>query len=813
MIISHPGKDDISDKPLIDHSLNVANNSKTHISNMRLNTSIITKKLLSELSFIIGIFHDFGKVTSFFQEYIRGQRNKSPLTRHGFISAVICYYVVLEKTNSKLLSIISYMVVKKHHGNLEKFKSSESDNINIFENQIEDILDKNIEDVKEIFSDFVDIEQIMRNINNLDETLNDIEDFMDDEYFDEYSDEQKIECYFIVNLLFSVLIDSDKKDAARLTTDYFNGNLNEPINDIFSFVENCRKEDPEKFNPNKEINKVRDEFLKDIQNNDQIRKENHFYTITAPTGIGKTFGCLAFANKLKEQLDDNEGRIIYCLPYTSIIDQNFDEFENIIMFNKNNKYENKPTRYLLKHHYLSMKKVNNRINSDDYTYKDYLDDKLFVESWESSMIVTTFVQFFHTIIGYENSFLKKFHNIVNSIVILDEIQNINPSYYYLLQKIFDVLGKRFNIYFLFITATQPLILDNKISKPISIIDSKKYMGHKLFNRVILKIMKQNQSLEDFKNYFCDNFTEENCLLVLNTKKSAVSLFKYIKENKRDYNVFCLTTYIIPRDRRNKIKQIKKLLKDNKKIIVVSTQLIEAGVDVSFKYVYRDFGPLDSIIQVAGRCNRNGEYGILGGVLTLIKLTDDHNNLYHSYIYKPIISQYVNQTFKEITYESKDFYDLSKDYFNKFEFKYESKMLINAISDLNYDKQIGDQIPVSDFKLIEEYDEENIYILITKDAQQDMDRFLKCKNSIYDKNIHKKEKEVYLLEIEKLKNSLKDYQINLKKSDLKEYNNTNIIIEENYFKYISYNMQKKYVYDEDIGFLSESKKSINITINF
>jgi CRISPR-associated endonuclease/helicase Cas3 len=178
------------------------------------------------------------------------------------------------------------------------------------------------------------------------------------------------------------------------------------------------------------------------------------------------------------------------------------------------------------------------------------------------------------------------------------------------------------------------------------------MKHDLFNRVVLKVIKEPQYLEDFQNDFCTTFEGENCLIVLNTKKAAVSLFQYIKENTTDYEIFCLTTYLVPRDRKNKINIIKALLKDKKKIIVVATQLIEAGVDISFKNVFRDFGPLDSIIQVAGRCNRNGEYGLLGGFMTLIKLNDDNYRLYHAYVYKPIIAQHAAQTLEKKEYESK-----------------------------------------------------------------------------------------------------------------------------------------------------------------
>ena len=816
VLISHPEEGSLPEKSLQEHLENVADISRQQINKMRLNISpdLISKKMLAEISFLIGMFHDFGKATSFFQDYIIGKQKKSPLTRHGFISAVICYHIIFKKTESTLWAMAAYMIIKKHHGNLEKFNSNESDNINIAEKQIEDLLSNNLTPLKEIYSDIVDIEKVLKNIDiaNFGETLEDIDDFLD-ECFDEYFEDQKIECYFVINLLFSILIDNDKKDAARLNTDYFNGNLNEPVNDIFKYIDNCRKIDPEKFNPDKPINKIRDQFLSDIKNNDGIKKENHFYTITAPTGIGKTYGCLAFANILKDKLEEGEGRIVYCLPYTSIIDQNFDEFEKIIQFNKKNKYQQRPARYLLKHHYLSMKNVKNRINEEEYSYKDYLDDKLFVESWESAMIVTTFVQFFHTVIGYKNNFLKKFHNIINSIVILDEVQNINPEYYYLLRKILDVLGKKFNIYFLLITATQPIILDSKASSSVSLINSQNYMKHDLFNRVVLKVIKEPQYLEDFQNDFCVTFEGENCLIVLNTKKAAVSLFQYIKKNTADYEIFCLTTYLVPHDRRNKINRIKALLKDKKKIIVVATQLIEAGVDVSFKYVFRDFGPLDSIIQVAGRCNRNGEYGLLGGFITLIKLTDHNDRLYHADVYKPIIAQHAAQTLGKKEYESKDFYNLSESYFSRFDFKAEATKLLAAIYDLNYDEKIDHQTPISDFKLIQQYQEENVYVLVSEQSQKDMERFLEYKSKIFDKNLSKEKREECLFEIEVVKTILKKYQINLRRKDLEEYNNTNIITDCDYFKYVSYDMQKEYLYDEDIGFLTKPKKKISTTINF
>lgn len=819
MLLSHPAEKNAPEKPLKEHLRNVGEISRRQIQKMRLDLTIISQDKLAELSYLIGIFHDFGKSSTYFQQYIRGQRRGDALTQHSFISALVAYYMIRQKGFDPVWAVIAYLLIKRHHGNLETLRNDEQDNLNIADKQLENILAHHVEEIKALYTGIFDL-AIMEQLEALE-----IEDFGDEidefeEFFDIFGDNcpeenQRIELFFVVNLLFSVLIDNDKKDAARLDMEYFEGNLNEPINDVFDYIEDCRRKEPEKFDPDLPLNRFRDNFLNEIVTNHGIEPERHFYTITAPTGIGKTFGCLAFANKLKKQLPEGEGRIIYCLPYTSIIDQNYEEFKKIIRFAKKEKYDERPERYLLKHHHLSFKTLKNRKEEEKYEYKDYLDDRLFVEAWESAFIVTTFVQFFHTIIGYANCFLKKFHNMINAIVILDEVQNIPPDYYHLLKQVLDVLGKRFNIYFLLITATQPEILDQKKSEPISVVQSETYMKAPLFNRVKLTFQKKEQTLEEFAEDFCKSFSDDNCLIVMNTKKSAISLNEQIRDQKTDYQVFCLTTFLVPHDREKKINKIKDALKDGEKIIVVSTQLIEAGVDLSFKLVYRDFGPLDSIVQVAGRCNRNNEYGELGGEMRLLKLVNANHGEkpYHAYVYKPILTQHVEQTLKQDVYESKDFSDLSADYFEKFEFTHKAGQLLAAICDLNYDDERRFQIPVEKFKLIEEYSEETLFILVTTEAEQKMELLLAYREQLQEKGLSKEEKESRLFEIEKLKAALKTCQISLRKRELEAYKDSMIIDEKERYKFISYDNQIKYAYDQDIGFLIVPKTEISPTISF
>ena len=819
MLISHPEEKNAPEKPLKEHLQNVGEISRRQIQKMRLDLTLISQDELAELSYLIGIFHDFGKSSTYFQQYIRGKRKGDALTRHSFISALVAYHIIQQKDFEPVWAVIAYLLIKRHHGNLETLRENEQDNLNIADKQLENILGRHSEEIEALYAGIFDL-SITEQLEDLEiEDFGDeIEEFEDilDTFQDNCTEEnQRIELFFVVNLLFSVLIDNDKKDAARLDMEYFRGNLDEPVNDVFAYIEDCCRKDPEKFNPDIPLNRLRNKFLNEIVENQGIKPEKHFYSITAPTGIGKTFGCLAFANKLKNQLPKGEGRIVYCLPYTSIIDQNYDEFKKIIRFAKKNKYDEKPGRYLLKHHHLSSKTLKNRKEEENYEYKDYLDDRLFVEAWESAFIVTTFVQFFHTVIGCMNRFLKKFHNMVNAIVILDEVQNVPPDYYHLLKQTIDVLGKRFNIYFLLITATQPEILDQKKSNPLSVVRSEAYMKAPLFNRVKLTVQKEEQTLGEFAESFCESFSDDNCLIVMNTKKSAIFLYEQIRDQKTDYQVFCLTTFLVPHDRGARINRIKEALKGGEKIIVVSTQLIEAGVDISFKFVYRDFGPLDSIVQVAGRCNRNNEYGEVGGEMRLLKLVnEDHGATpYHSYVYEPILAQYAEQTLEQDVYESKDFSRLSEKYFKKFDFTHKSSQLLAAICDLNYDDDRRSQIPVEKFKLIEEYSREALFVLVTPEAEQKMNLLLLHKEALRKEVLSKEEKEVILFEIEKLKTALKAFQISLRKQELDAYRDSTVINEKEGYNFVSYENQRKYAYDPDTGFLVIPKTEISPTISF
>ena len=816
-LLSHYSSD--YKKELKKHLLEVAVKSRKMVLSKDLSLSILSQKKLADISYIIGVLHDFGKTTTYFQDYlIRGE--SSSLSHHGLISA-IAVYCFLKNKYDKRLAMLGYMVTKKHHGNLESPLESNERIYYDLERQLGNIKGNNLKEVKEIYDDLlaefnISIEGIIENVEDFILDEDDIgEYFREVIIMNKYKDESKaIELFLINNFLYSVLIDSDKKNAARVSDNYFEDSTKEDIN-VKDYIDYCREQNPDKFNPEKPINNLRNNFFDDVVNNKSIASDQYLYTLTAPTGIGKTFVSFAFANKINN-FHKNGRRVIYCLPYTSIIDQNYAEFEKIIKFNLEDKYIEKPTKYLLRHHYLSPLKINENIDNkeDSRESKDldnYLSNKLLLESWESGNIVTTFVQLLESIIGNRNSYLKKFHNIVNSVVILDEVQNIPVNFYQIVGKILNIFAEKFNTYILLMTATQPDILSGE--NVVNLIDEKKFGEDPIFDRVNLKILNELKpySIDKFIDYFDYSFTSDNCLIVCNTINSALEIYDKIDNFLDEYKVYSLTTNLVPTDRKDRIDTIESELEAGQKVIVISTQLIEAGVDLSFKEVYRDFGPLDSIVQVAGRSNRNGEYEDKG-IVNIMKLKDDKDRE----LSKRIYDNKLLDICEEVLSETDSFIEMSQDYFAKINasFTRDNKYLMNAIQNLNYSKKRNKEIPIKDFSIIEERaGKEDIVICINKSVELKVRNLIELYEEIKETK-NNKELNRLIAKKELINKDLANYRVSVYRNQVEKYYvDYQIISKFKYLKYVSYEDQKKYLYDEDVGFLREPKKDPDSSIVF
>lgn len=770
---SHP------DKLLKNHLFNVGNYCKETLSSKKLNTKYIDFDTLQDITYLIGVTHDFGKATSYFQDYMnekdetkRAKLKNKPETHHGAFSSIFTYYVIreylltknlLEEKYYEYLPIIGFLVVKRHHGNLhnaddevidfdendDKILEKQVNSINFEElnkiygslfSKIKDNFDCTIIKDKILGSEAVDIygkqeteKKYVKDISKKEKRL-----------IRNIDEEHTLFFYFITLLLYSILLDADKTDAANLEK-IKRVDINENIVDEYKKVKFSGKE-----YKNKRINGLRNEIYEEVLSNAERidLDKDKILSLNVPTGTGKTLTALSFALKLRKRIERERGdkpRIIYALPFLSIIDQNFDVFEDV--FKKINK--EKPTSdILLKHHHLS--DVVYTIKEDEFENidKDIGKDLLLIEGWNSEIIVTTFIQFFYSLISNRNRAIRKIHNITNSIVILDEVQAIPHKYWLLLNKTMKFFAEHFNTYFIFVTATQPLIFNEKNNEITPLVENKiKYFNS--LNRVELITNLEPICLEDFKEILGKDImqnTNKDFLIVLNTINSSKDIYNFVRGlNIGNSESYYLSANIIPKERLARIKKIKERTTKNE--IIVSTQLIEAGVDIDADIVYRDFAPLDSINQVSGRCNRN--FGDKRGIVKVFILKEDKDGraYYPHTIYENFIISKTREVFKEIgknEIEENDFLKLNENYFGKVNIgksEDESNSILEKVEELKFNE-------LSDFKLIEkDYPEVDVFIELDDNAKEKVwkkycrikelpplerkKEFLKIKKDFYD----------------------------------------------------------------------------------
>jgi len=812
MIESHPGI------PLKKHLEEVKDLSLRYFNQKSLNFSVTSKEEVVDVVKIIAYAHDFGKCTSYFQNLLKhGQKNAN--THHSLISALFGY-VILQKIYGResIWPEIGLVVIRCHHGSLK----SPGEPFSMFKNSIyEQFHDLNQESRKE---KIVDIYRNLFTSHSLTlETIFDdlaikIEEFRED-YRNEFerqfannwrnkklSHEERIEAFLLCNLLFSLLIDSDKKCAGKYDIDRFD-DAEEPIIDINEFIDFKRSKEPEKFNLENPLNKKRSEFYSEVVEHPGISRDKKIYTITAPTGIGKTFTAFGLAFRLRKMLPGNR-KIIYSLPFTSIIDQNYSEIETVMEWSMGEKLKSKPGVYIFKHHHLSSVLLESNENNDSnhsIDFSSYIKNQILHESWDSGIVISTFVQLFESLIGVRNKWLKKFHNITNGVIILDEIQNLPPEYHKLIGEIFQILAERFDTYIIFMTATQPNIIDAE--KATSLVDTEKYFNHEIFNRVNVSLLNNLESLshEDILNHVENNHHEDSFLFVCNTKRCTIELFNNISAIAPEEAVcICLTTLQTPRDREKWIKIVENKLVEDRQVICISTQLIEAGVDLSFPVVYRDLGPLDSIIQVAGRCNRHGEMADKGQ-LYVTSLINDNNNEYATRVYD---SKLINATKsllleKGNIFDSSDFLNMSRQYFKRFDFEYLSKRHLNAIANLEYTSSQGrDSTPVKKFQLIENRPKElDVVICENQKDQEILDNLFRSYQKLKNSSLHDDEYQNTMGYIKYLRKELAEITISVYDYMLDDYIDAMDLAQNEeldiYYVPHKYFLENR-IYKEDIG---------------
>lgn len=637
-ILSHPDKD------LREHLLNVASTSKRTVEELSVDLSSVdlSKGDLKDLCWIIGACHDYGKATPFFQQYLRetDEKEKARLknmaeTNHAHLSGLFTYHQLKSKFKdhksplAELLPLIGYEVVRRHHGNLgnmhdELIGRGEADKtreLNVFKKQ-NDATDLKL--LAALYREIVPIGEIKRFKEKIEKVYQEVRK---SSRILRKTRKNGVEASVLTLFCFSVLISMDKEDASGLAVNRNPQDLNSGIVEKYREILGYDK-------PLTELNKVRNRIYLSAQKRaNSISLDKRILSLNMPTGSGKTLTGLNFALKLRERLQQEKGmspRIIYSVSYISIIDQNSKVFEEA--------YEsvtgNKPsTRISLKHHHLA--DVLYDSGEDEYE-NDNLDSLFLVEGWNSETIFTTFVQFFHSVLTNRNRALRKLHRVANSIVLLDEVQSIPYKYWHILRTFLNTFSEFFQTYFIFMTATMPYIFpEDEITEIID--DAGQYHG--FFDRVMLYPLLEDRQIEEHLSEVTETigaFPRKRYLLVYNTVKSSQMAYRYLRERLPGIKLVYLSTMVKPKER---LKRINSIREDKGPVVVVSTQLVEAGVDIDMDVVYRDMAPLDSVIQVAGRCNRN--FRDIRGEVYLVKLVDDRP--FFSYIYG-VMSIIVTRTF-------------------------------------------------------------------------------------------------------------------------------------------------------------------------
>jgi len=516
---------------------------------------------------ILGRYHDIGKYSVGFQKRVRGNGLK---VDHSTAGAIEVWHAKLH--------LLAFCIAG-HHGGLPNGGANvdTADDITLW-GRIKRKDAGKLDSYKDFLLEvgFLTEKPILRDIN-----------VMNTPYFG---------ASFMTRMLFSCLVDADFLDTEAFMNN--NANIRGKFDDIPTLC--CRMKNYIKqfWPPQNKLNEKRCQILTNCL--DKADDKEGLYSLTVPTGAGKTIASLAFALKHAKKYKKN--RIIYVIPYTSIIEQNAQVFSEIL-----------GEKNIIEHH------INVSYDSVEEQEDPNFIKKLATENWDAPIIVTTNVQFFESLYSNKPSKCRKLHNIANSVVIFDEAQMFPLGYLKPCVRAIADLVVNYGVTAVLCSATQPT-LDKffplpLMSKEICVETEELY---KCFQRVcyeqIGKISIDELSVMLNK--------EKQVLCIVNTKKEAQLIFEKLKGD----NCFHLSTFMYPEHRKRTLKKIRECLLNKSDCRVISTSLIEAGVDVDFPIVYRALTGLDSIIQAGGRCNREGKRNIDESKVIVFKLVDDNGKI-------------------------------------------------------------------------------------------------------------------------------------------------------------------------------------------
>lgn len=645
---SHP------DKTLLQHTNGVLSKTKM-LSN-------------SEMAELAAIFHDLGKMNPIFQSKLLGTSSLG-YSHHAFLSA-FAFFCMACKNKFKDLNFVFAVcvIIAKHHGNLPNFVVKD-DNGGLSKKEIEKVR----EFLKKVNIPFHKFAKRLADFPNFEDIISNDKAlimFRDKFFFNVTKNENPLSFFLEVQKSFAALILSDKVDAACFDS-YFENDRNniKAFGKIFnSVLDNYLL----KLNQDSELNKIRTEIRQTAVLNllKKLSSSSKVFELTSPTGSGKTLMLLSLAGEIIKQKGPK--RIIYAIPFLSITEQvenevlkifdgYIDYIQRIDSKSNNERFDN------------IQEELESSPSEDLYKEINLIDFQ--EKSFEYPFVITTFVRFFETLLSNKNSELLKLPNFANSIFLLDEIQSLPPRLYTFFVGFLSKFCEKFNSYAIISTATQPNFSLQEGSsmesffkdyqKPESILPLS-YFDNDLFNRYSISFDKEGVSIDQL----CDRIIEKDnsVLVILNTIDDTKNLYAMLSERCFDTEIILLNTHFTPNDRKRKISRAKKLLRGGQMVILVSTQLIEAGVDIDFPVLFRDFTTVSSIVQSAGRCNRNGKLSQKGDV-NLFFLQNEQGRNRVDLIFRgrdKELVRFTKQSFSESYYQEKELMSVQNSFFNSIQ---------------------------------------------------------------------------------------------------------------------------------------------------
>lgn len=549
-----------------------------HLNNVSYFASLFAKDINAQnLSKLIAILHDIGKASLNFQNYLIQDVGKRGDVIHALQGAIFSFFQ--DKKYGLLKEILS-IIIYGHHNNL--FDCCSLDGREVF---FERVANRTLEDLsyEEVINN-LDIDQIQNLLSQANDDLLNIINSISQIY------KSKESAFFALGLLvkyfYSCLIDADRLDAYlfEIGEEYKEDDVDwSKLIDIF-------ETNLAKLQSNSPISRIRQEISQKCLQ--AANKATGIYQLSVPTGGGKTYSSLRFA--LHHCKKYNKKRIIYVIPYLSIIEQTSKNIRSILDLKEQNDI-------ILEHH-------SNIVLYDDDEKSEL--KKLSASRWDKPIIITTMVQFLESVMSSRAGKLRKLHNMANTVIIFDEIQSLPIKTIHIFNEIISFLSNICNSTILLCTATQPLLSgaprNNLLLQEDCNLIGNTEEAFKKLNRTQLKICNE-KDIDELSNFALEQAKQKgNCLVIMNTKKYARDLYNKIKEFNNEFKVFHLSTAMCSVHRFEVLNDIINSLNNKEKIICITTQLIEAGVDISFNCVIRSLAGLDSIAQAAGRCNRHGE---------------------------------------------------------------------------------------------------------------------------------------------------------------------------------------------------------------